>query len=269
MWVCYGYSMATRWTPCEEKFYTDELQKLYVSENRTISDISSILKISPSAVYDRLVKLKIPTAPEKKAHYLNKRSDIIIPTRYSDTLAEFFGIMLGDGKLSHFQIAVTLGNKEVTYAVYVAKLFHKIFGVDPKIITNAKKGYRVVYLGSTEISAWLITKGLVYNKVAAQVDAPHWILSKKRYMKRFVRGFFDTDGSIYKLKHGTQLSFTNYSVPLLVSLQWALRRLGYRVSEISGHRFYITKIDDIKRFFREIQPRNQRHIKRFDLFVNL
>jgi DNA-binding transcriptional regulator WhiA len=176
--------------------------------------------------------------------------------------------MLGDGKLSHFQVAVTLGNKEVAYATYVAELFHQIFGICPKIITDPKKGYRVVYLGSTEISAWLVTEGLVYNKVAAQVDAPLWIFNKKQYMERFVRGFFDTDGSIYKLKYGVQLSFTNYSVPLLMSLQWSLRRLGYRVSEISGHRFYLTKIDSIKRFFGEIQPRNQRHIRRFDLFVS-
>jgi DNA-binding transcriptional regulator WhiA len=261
--------MAKRWTHSEEIFYVNQLQKLYISENKTISAISSILKISPSAVYDRLIRLKIPTAPEKKAHYLNKRSDVIIPRRRSEALAEFFGIMLGDGKLSHFQIAVTLGNKEATYAAYVAGLFYKLFGVSPKIITSVKKGYRVVYLGSTEISTWLIAEGLVYNKVAAQVDAPHWILDKKQYMKRFIRGFFDTDGSIYKLKHGTQLSFTNYSAPLLMSLQWSLRRLGYRVSEISGHRFYLTKIDGIKRFFKEIQPHNQRHIKRFNLFVNL
>ena len=227
-----------------------------------------VFKISPSAVYDRLVRLKIPIKPERKTHYLNKRSDITIPKHRSVDLAEFFGIMLGDGKLSHFQIAVTLGNKEATYAIYVASLFHQIFGVNPKIITDPKRGYRIVYLGSTKISNWLLTEGLVYNKVATQVDTPRWILNNKPYIKRFVRGFFDTDGSIYKLKYGVQLSFTNYSTPLLVSLQWSLRQLGYRVSEISGHRFYITRMDEVKRFFREIKPRNSRHTERFDFFIN-
>ncbi len=260
--------MAKRWTHSEELSYGDQLRKLYLLENRTISDIGLILNISPSAVYHRLIRLKIPVVREKKAHYLNRRSDIIIPTHHSNTLAEIFGIMLGDGKLSHYQTMVTLGNKEEVYAKYVAELLIKIFGVHPKIITDPHKGYRTVYLGSTEIAAWLVSEGLVYNKVASQVDVPLWILDKEQYMKRFVRGFFDTDESIYKLKYGAQLSFTNYSVPLLISLQWLLRRLGYRVSEISGHRFYLTKQGEIERFFKEIGPCNPKHVKRFNLFIN-
>lgn len=261
--------MATRWTKHQEQLYAEELRKLYILENKTISEIGVILKLSPSTVYDRLIRLKIPSTPKLKVHYLNKRQDITIPKRYSKILAEFFGVMLGDGKLSHFQIAVTLGNKEEVYAAYVAKLFYKLFGVYPKIITDIAKGYRIVYLGSIKISKWLITEGLVYNKVAMQVDVPRWILSERKYIKRFVRGFFDTDGSIYKLKYGVQLSFTNYSLPLLISLQWSLRQLGYRVSKISGHRFYLTRIDDIKKFFKEIKPCNPKHVRRFHLFMNL
>ena len=86
-------------------------------------------------------------------------------------------------------------------------------------------------------------------------------------MKRFLRGFFDTDGSIYKLRYGIQISFKNYSHPLLKSLQKMLSGLGYKPSRISSHSVYLTRISDVARFFEDIKPANMKHIKRFDKFI--
>lgn len=82
-------------------------------------------------------------------------------------------------------------------------------------------------------------------------------------MQSFVRGFFDTDGSVYKLKYGIQISFTNYSKPLLESLQSVLIKLGYNPSRISVNKVYLTQVKDVERFFREICPKNQKHLRRF------
>lgn len=258
--------MAKRWTRQEEDFYRAQLRDFYLVQNKTIAEVGRILNLAPSTIYDRLLRLGIKPQPQKKIHYLGRRTDIVIPQFYSNDLAEFFGIMMGDGKLSHFQVAVTLGSKEVDYANYVCELMEVVFAGKATIITNYSKSYRIVYLGSTLASNWLKNEGLVYNKVLSQVDVPSWVFRRTDYMKRFVRGFFDTDGSVYKLKYGIQISFTNYSRPLLASLQWMLERLGYRVSKISGPRFYITKNQDVRRFFKEIDPHNKRHIKRFSSF---
>jgi DNA-binding transcriptional regulator WhiA len=260
--------MAKRWSSAEELFYARQLNELYGSQNKTISEVAYLLKTSPSTIHKRMVRLDIPTHPEKKVHYRNRETNLIIPLHRPALLAEFFGIMLGDGKLSYFQVAVTLGNKEVDYAFYVKTIFEALFSLQPSIISDNKNRYRTVYVESTILSACLKTNGLVYNKVAAQVDIPSWIFEKKIFMKRFARGFFGTDGSVYRLRYGLQLSFTNFSAPLLLSLQGLLRRLGYRVSEISDHRFYITRSMDIKRFFTEIRPQNKRHIGRFGRFLN-
>ena len=85
-------------------------------------------------------------------------------------------------------------------------------------------------------------------------------------MKAFLRGFFDTDGSVYKLKFGIQLSFTNKSMPLLTALQKALFELQYKPSEISSWKIYLTRKEDIKRFFSEIKPQNKKHLDRFKSF---
>ena len=60
-----------------------------------------------------------------------------------------------------------------------------------------------------------------------------------------------------------QISLTNYSLPLLVALQKMLQVLRYHPSAISAHKAYLTRIPDIKKFFREIRPANPKHIHRY------
>ncbi|MEK7091915.1 MAG: LAGLIDADG family homing endonuclease [Patescibacteria group bacterium] len=258
--------MARPWTELEKEQYRSELYDLYVLQNKTMAEVAKILGIKFQTVYDRLKRLGIATCPERKLNYQNRRSDIIIPMGYSPDLAEFFGIMLGDGSLSHFQTIVTLGTKELPYVQYVANLMERLFGVSAKIAIR-KRGYRDIYIGSVELTNWLQSEGLVFNKVKAQVNVPVWIFSRKEYRERFLRGFFDTDGSVYKLRFGTQIAFINYSLPLLRSLQLMLKKLSYSPSAVSAHKIYLTKRPEVIRFFREIVPANEKHQKRFENFI--
>ena len=253
--------MARAWTNEEKNLFRKEMIELYVTRNLALKEISSLIKISESTVFDRLRRLGIKTRPERKTGYRNKRNDVRLPGR-SARLAEFLGIMLGDGHLSHFQVVVTLGSKELPYVQYVQNLMMELFSVDARISTR-KSNYRDVYIGSTLITSWLKSQGLVENKVAAQVGVPDWIFGKTSYMKSFVRGFFDTDGSVYALTFGIQLSFTNHSRPLLNSLHKMLKALGYNPSRVGKHNFYLTRRSELNRFFKEIVPANRKHQKRY------
>ena len=197
-----------------------------------------------------------------KKNYLKKRNDVKIPNKRSEDLAEFFGIMLGDGHVSHFQVVVSLGNKEEIYAEHVSMLIKKIFKTNAKISLRST-GYRDVYLGSVDITSWLLKQGLVSNKVKSQVDVPSWVFSKNNFIKGFLRGFFDTDGSVYKLRYGVQISFCNRSLPILKSLQLMLKKLRYNPSSVSLYNLYLTRRGDIERFFKEIKPSNHKHIDRY------
>lgn len=258
--------MTEKWTKREEKLYRIELEKYYIDENKSIREVSAILDIGQSTVYDRLIRLGITPTRSNKLGFNNKRNDISIPTRFSGKLAEFIGIMLGDGHITPTQVTVTLGNKEKSYTRYVAKLIKDIFNIEPKIITVGN-GYCVIYFGSTDVVNWLLSMGLVFNKVKKQVDAPSWIFSKVDYMNRFLKGFFDTDGSIYKLRFGVQLAFTNRSIPLLKSLQKCLFLMGYSPSKLSDFRIYLTKQKDIADFFETVKPTNKKHKDRFKMFL--
>ncbi len=259
--------MPRPWTNREKKIYFSELYKLYVIQNKTIGEIGKILDISEQTVFQRLRKLGIKSRPELKKNYLlKKRTDIKIPKKYSSELAEFFGIMLGDGKLSKYQVVVNLGIKEMVYADSIVNLIERIFNARPKIAIR-KTGYKDVYLGSLDLTNWLKKEGLVYNKVLSQVDAPKWIFKQKEFMEGFIRGFFDTDGSVYKLRWGMQISFTNKSLPLLKSIRNMLLYLKYVPSKVSGYKVYITKKAEVRRFFNEVRPRNIKHQNRFREFL--
>ena len=254
--------MARRWTTAEENKYREELYELYVRQNKTIGEIAEVLHLSESSVFKRLGRLKIPSSPQNKAGYLRSIKEISIPP-YSEQLAEFFGIMLGDGHISHFQTIVTLGTKEIEYVYYVENLMEDLFRV-PATIGIRADGYRDVYIGSVRLTSWLKEQGLVQNKVARQVGVPHWIYEHEEYIRGFLRGFFDTDGSFYLLRFGRQISLTNHSVPLLHALREMLLRLEYRPSEVSAFRVYLTRKSDIERFFNEIRPANAKHLRRFE-----
>ena len=257
--------MAARWSTSEEETHKSELERLYVNENKSIAEIAKVLRLGQSTVFQRLQRLGIKSTPESKRGYNNVRRDIQIPKEYSASLAEFFGIMLGDGHLSSFQTVVTLGTKELEYVEYVAVRMRALFGVSASIFVR-QDGYRDVYLGSSALTAWLKKEGLVHNKVASQVDVPSWIFGNQEYMISFLRGFFDTDGSIYKLRYGIQISLTNKSLPMLHSLRSMLLTLQYKPSEVSSWRVYLTRKTDIERFFNEIQPANTKHLRRYRYF---
>jgi DNA-binding transcriptional regulator WhiA len=211
-------------------------------------------------------RLGIITSPEQKTGYLHKRVDIKIPSQRTEELAEFFGIMLGDGHVSQSQVIVTLGTKEYSYAKYVSLLMEKNFQTTPRIGIR-RSGYKDVYISSVELSKWLQKEGLVCNKVKSQVGVPSWVFQRNELMQSFLRGFFDTDGSVYRLTYGVQISLTNKSLPLLLALQKMLNTLQYKPSAISAGKVYITNRTDVARFFKEIKPSNEKHIRRFKEYL--
>lgn len=258
--------MPAPWTKTEERLRRRELIELYTKANKTIGEIAQVLDLAESAVYDRLIRLDIPVRPWTKLKYNNRNFNITVPT-YSPDLAEFVGILLGDGHLTPTQVTVTLGTKESKYVQYVTELMRKLFKVKPKIITS-KRGDKVVYLGSTVLVRWFLGMGLAYNKAASQVDIPNWCFRKKEFLSRVIKGLIDTDGSIYKLKFGIQISFCNKSQVLLHSVRRALLSFGFSPSQASANKVYLTKREDIDLYFKIIGFSNVKHHLRFLAYRN-
>lgn len=259
--------MPRRWTIEEETQKREELEDLYIDQNKTIREVGEFLGVGESTIFDRLKRLNIPSIPESKPNFLNKKKGLTFPN-FSDKLAEFFGIMLGDGHLASGQIWVAINNNtDRKYRPYVRDLLKSLFGVDPGCSYRKKEDMKNLFLSSVDLIRYLEGKGLyATNKVKAQVDIPSWILKKDSYKKSFLRGFFDTDGSIYSLRFGVQMAFTNRALPLLKSTRDILISLGYSPSKISRYRVYLTRKPDLYKYITEIGFGNPKHLERAKIF---
>lgn len=254
--------MARRWTIGEEREKRRELRALYVNQNKTISEIGRILGIAESSVFDRMKRLRIASIPSKKLKYRNIRHDITIPQSFSVELAEFAGIMLGDGHISPTQVVVSFDSNELEYVGYVSNLASRLFGVQGRYIKRKNSAAYDLYIGSTVLVRFFRDMGLVSNKVQAQVDVPTWIKQNSTYQQAALRGLFDTDGSVYKLRFGFQMNFCNNSKPLLTSTRNMLIELGFHPSRISINKIYLTRISELQRYGCEIGFSNKKHLEK-------
>lgn len=261
--------MSARWSPETEKEKYEELYQLYTVENKTIFEIGKILSLAYQTVYDRLIRLGIPSTPQNKASFLNKRS-ITVPTGYSRKLAEFVGMLLGDGHISpkNGQVFITLNsNLDREFIEFVSKFMGTLFSTHTSILPKDKKIATDILITSVELVQFLKKIGLYSsNKVRDQVDVPDWIKMNSKFWQPFIRGFLDTDGSIYKLKFGVQIAFTNHSIPLLETTREFLLQLGYHPSKISSYHVYLTRRKDLIRYIQEIGFSNKKHFDRAKSF---
>ena len=153
------------------------------------------------------------------------RKKVILP-KYSVELAEFFGIMMGDGGINNpWQANITLNSiKDAEYAKYVSILCNKLFDIFPATHKRKTRNTLVLSLASTSVVDFLVKNGLVRgNKLKTGLKIPKWILEQPSYKKACVRGLIDTDGCMFvhthkvldKIYKNIGLCFTSYSLELI------------------------------------------------------
>ena len=168
------------------------------------------------------------------------RKQSILP-KYSEELAEFFGIMIGDGGIGNpWQANITLNSiKDAQYAEYVLRLCKKLFGIMPAVRKRKTRNALVLSLASTSVVDFLVANGLVRgNKLKTGLRIPKWILEKPLYKRTCIRGLIDTDGCMFththkvlgKIYKNIGLCFVSYSPELIVQVADIFAEFG-----IIGH----------------------------------
>lgn len=224
-----------------------------------------------------------PATPEgrikggRKALAILREKGIIPPInkfnhpRYSKKLAEFTGIMLGDGGITSSQIQITLNSiADKEYLMFVKKLCLYLFKSEPKIFKKKGCNANVIYYNGVDLIEFLKTIGLkIGNKVKLQVDVPKWIKQNNDYSIACLRGLMDTDGcmSIHKYKvNGKEYSyknliFTNCSIPLAKFVYETLIKVGLRpkmVKILEKRRVWLYNTNEAKRYLYLVRSSNQR-----------
>jgi transcriptional regulator with XRE-family HTH domain len=209
-----------------------------------------------------------------KQHPLINAPKTIEKPNFSEELAEFTGIILGDGGITQRQVTITLHSKDDReYSKFVIKLIKKLFDVPIGIYRD--KNYSAVNLvvSRSELVRFCIKKlGLkIGNKVKQQVDIPDWIKKNSKYAIACTRGLVDTDGSIfthkyrvnYKLYSYKKLSFASMSKPLRTSVFNVLQKHGMSPRFAQNRDVRLDSKKDMETYFGLIGSHNPKHLNRY------
>ncbi len=198
--------------------------------------------------------------------------------KHSEALAEFFGILFGDGHVANYQVMVTT-NSETDYdhAVHCQKLFKDLFGLSAYIRKKKDQNAVNIVASSRALVEYFHKNGMPNgNKIKNKIKAPNWIMANQRYRKAFVRGLFDTDGCVYLDKHHIKdkdyyhvgWTFTNFADNLIADVLAILKGLGFTPTHRDSQpRVYLRRQKEIARYFSEIGTSNPKHRSRYEKYI--
>lgn len=199
----------------------------------------------------------------------NGLKNVTLP-QHSSLLAEFIGILLGDGSVSKYQTGVTLNS--IADKDYIPKVIEisKVLFPEANVSAVKKGKFNAIELriSSRIVSDFLREMGIISGKK----KVPLWILHSNVYRNSCVRGLFDTEGSVslkkYIGKNGTrkyyQLNFRNYDKEIMRFVRDTLLELNLKPTMTLTKSLYLSNPYALKTFLNEIKPTNPKLITKLD-----
>lgn len=198
----------------------------------------------------------------------------VFKPRASSSLAEFMGIMMGDGSMTKSQITITMHHiDDLAYSKFVKKLIRGLFHVQPSVYHSEKNSANDIVVSRVTLVKYLNSLGLpIGNKVKQQFDIPGWIKNNKKFSVACVRGLIDTDGSVFNHRYWVRgkrysykkLDFASASHPLLHSVFLVMKDndLNPRITR-DGRKIRLERAEDVEKYFKTFKPSNEKHLKRY------
>lgn len=254
-------------------------------EETSLLDKKSYLTLDKAKKYSKfIIEEKQENWGQKKGGRNSKgrTKKIKIPSE-SKELAEFYGIMLGDGNSHRTCRYNSCNDKRGTFMIrivgdsrldnlylnnYVKPLINNLFKVSVRVGKFKDSNAMFLEVHSKELVNFLEKKGFKPgNKIKNKLGIPIWIKKDTNYIKSCVRGLYDTDGSVYKLtnQNSHQICFTGANMKLMRDVRNSLLKLGIKCSKISKKDIYITKKSELRKFLKLIGFSNYRHLKKIKM----
>lgn len=187
-------------------------------------------------------------------------------------LAEFMGIMMGDGGMSHYQTCITLHHiDDKEYSKFVVGLIKKLFNVIPSVYHRPHLSVFEIVVSRVELVNHLHLLGLpIGNKVRQGFDIPDWIRRNPKFQVACVRGLVDTDGSIFNHVYKVGNRQYGYKKLCFASASEPLRNSVFNIMTLNGLTPHLARnkevrLDskkDLELYLKIFGSHNPKHLKR-------
>lgn len=201
-----------------------------------------------------------------KSKYIFKKIPSI---KIDDKLAEIFGVLNGDGHLSKHQneINVVGDSREKDYLKYLKNLLEEKFSLKFTFFEEPTRVKLRVY--SKDLSDYLVFQhGFKKGKKKGNLQVPEAIKNSTNLKISYIRGLFDTDGTIYlRRKSGLVIEISNVDKLFREEIKSILDDIGI-VSCINKRYVSIYRQDQIHKFFKMVKPSNPKHLNNYKKYSN-
>lgn len=151
--------------------------------------------------------------------------------RQNGDLAELTGVILGDGNICNLprteELRIVSNSRNKGFIKRYTILLRKIIGKEPDVRKDKNKNCVRIRIYQKYLSKRLgIPIGARKDK---NIKIPQWILESKEYLKRYLRGLYEAEGSfcVHKPTCTYKFLFSNRNKSLLLNVYRALKILGF------------------------------------------
>ncbi len=215
-----------------------------------------------------------------------------IPRKITKELAEEVGWHVGDGSMNYYnnkgklrgiyQLRGHIEDDKPHYVERVKPIFKLLYDIDISLRKMPSTRVFGFQIWNDDLIRFKQKLGLPLGK-KFDISIPSLFFENKDLKISIIRGLFDTDGGIYLEKKNKKLyprmEMRTISIKLSEQLLQILSELGFRVTRHSElfnkdakrQRAYVISIRGVKmfhKFIENIRPKNPKHIKKYNLFLN-
>lgn len=262
-------------TKCDSKYYSKIGQKGGVARIQKLGNPGTEKGRSKGG---KNAVLKIRELQKSGSATGFKVAKKLAPIRKSIKLAEFMGVLFGDGHVGHYQTSITLDSKnDREYAEYLKIMIEELFDIAVALSFRKKTRALDLTISSVLFSKQMVRFGMVEgNKLREGLHIPEWVTSSRAYTQAFLRGLFDTDGSVYsELKRikGKEyqyigMAFASASPVFLGEVAEALQGLGFSPTYTPRQKaVFVRKQSSVNAYFSMVASHNPKHSVRYKMFL--
>lgn len=206
-----------------------------------------------------------------------RASKFVFPKTLTPALAEEIGIHLGDGHLSKNRNRYKLfGNVDESeyYTDFIVRLYKDLYGIDVHLVRRPDNTIGFEF-SSREI--WLFKTEILGIEAGRKDNIPVPKIVREagtEIQKAFIRGYFDTDGTVYfQSRYGYSryypvVSAESKSQKLRDAVNAMLRALGFKThlyqSPLGYFGICLYGYGNILKYATEIGWHNTKHLKKFE-----